>query len=57
MDHDDSAANWRPAVRTSADPARGFTSDELAGLDEPVRRYFSHAIRDGAALPTASAWR
>jgi hypothetical protein len=23
----------------------------LTGLDEPVRRYFSHAIRDGAALP------
>jgi hypothetical protein len=23
----------------------------LAGLDEPVRRYFSHAISDGAALP------
>jgi hypothetical protein len=26
--------------------------DMLAGLDEPVRRYFSHAISDGAALPT-----
>jgi hypothetical protein len=23
----------------------------LTGLDEPVRRYFGHAIRDGAALP------
>jgi len=23
----------------------------LAGLDEPVRRYFAHAITDGAALP------
>jgi hypothetical protein len=23
----------------------------LAGLDEPVRRYFNHAINDGAALP------
>jgi hypothetical protein len=23
----------------------------LAGLDEPVRRYFSHAIGDGASLP------
>jgi hypothetical protein len=23
----------------------------LAGLDEPVRRYFTHAINDGAALP------
>jgi hypothetical protein len=22
----------------------------LAGLDEPVRRYFSHAISEGAAL-------
>jgi hypothetical protein len=35
----------------SADPARRFTSDMLAGLDEPVRRYFSHAISEGAALP------
>ena len=24
----------------------------LAGLDEPVRRYFRHAISDGAALPS-----
>jgi hypothetical protein len=36
---------------TTADPTRGFTSDMLAGLEEPVRRYFSHAIDDGAALP------
>jgi hypothetical protein len=34
----------------SADPGRRFTSDLLAGLDEPVRRYFSHAVSDGAAL-------
>jgi hypothetical protein len=37
-------------VTASADPARRFTSDLLAGLDEPVRRYFSHAVSDGAAL-------
>jgi hypothetical protein len=34
----------------SADPTRRFTADMLAGLDEPVRRYFSHAISDRAAL-------
>ncbi len=39
-------------MTTSADPTPRFTSDMLAGLDEPVRRYFSHAISDGAALPT-----
>jgi hypothetical protein len=38
-------------VTTIAVPARLLTSDMLAGLDEPVRRYFSHAISDGAALP------
>jgi hypothetical protein len=27
-----------------------FHADQLAGLDEPVRRYFAHAIREGAAL-------
>ena len=32
-------------------PEPRFGPDVLAGLDEPVRRYFSHAIRDGAALP------
>ena len=36
----------------TADPTRRFTTDMLAGLDEPVRRYFSHAISDGAALPS-----
>lgn len=35
---------------SSADPTRRFTSDLLAGLDEPVRRYFSRAVSDGAAL-------
>jgi hypothetical protein len=39
-------------VTTIAVPVRRFTLDMLAGLDEPVRRYFSHAISDGAALPT-----
>jgi hypothetical protein len=34
----------------SVAPTRRFTSDLLAGLDEPVRRYFSHAVSDGAAL-------
>ena len=38
-------------MTTSLAPERGFTSDMLAGVDEPVRRYFSHAINDGAPLP------
>ena len=29
-----------------------FTAALLAALDEPVRRYFTHAIRDGAELAT-----
>ncbi len=28
-----------------------FSAHLLAGVDEPVRRYFCHAINDGAALP------
>ena len=28
-----------------------FDPGKLAGVDEPVRRYFSHAISDGAPLP------
>ena len=40
-------------MTTTADPARRFGADMLAGLDEPVRRYFSHAITDGAALPNS----
>ena len=32
-------------------PVPRFSADMLAGLDEPVRRYFGHAISDGAALP------
>ena len=35
---------------TPAPTTRRFSSDTLADLDEPVRRYFSHAISDGAAL-------
>jgi len=31
-------------------PTRRFTPDMLTDLDEPVRRYFSHAIRAGAPL-------
>jgi hypothetical protein len=37
-------------VTTAPVATRCFTSDLLAGLDEPVRRYFTHAISDGAAL-------
>ena len=33
----------------TAEPSR-FTASQLAELDEPVRRYLSHAIRDGAEL-------
>jgi hypothetical protein len=35
---------------TAASEPRRFTASLLAGLAEPVRRYLSHAIRDGAAL-------
>jgi hypothetical protein len=38
-------------VTVSSIVARRFASDMLAGVDEPVRRYFSHAISDGAPLP------
>jgi hypothetical protein len=38
-------------MTTTADATRRFTPDMLTSLDEPVRRYFSHAISDGAALP------
>ena len=38
-------------MTTNAGPAPRFTLDMLAGLDEPVRRFFSHAIGDGATLP------
>ena len=34
-----------------ADLTRRFTPDKLAGLDEPVRRYFNHAIAGGSLLP------
>jgi hypothetical protein len=37
-------------MTTSADRTPRFTTDMLAGLDEPVRRFFSHAIGDGAGL-------
>ena len=36
----------------SQGPAGQFISASLVGLDEPVRRYFSHAISHGAALPS-----
>jgi hypothetical protein len=35
---------------TAASEPRRFTACLLTGLDEPVRRYLSHAIRDGAEL-------
>jgi hypothetical protein len=35
---------------TAAPGARRFTPSLLTGLDEPVRRYLSYAIRDGAEL-------
>ena len=38
-------------MTTSSDLTRRFSPDMLAGLDEPVRRYFIHAIGDGAWLP------
>jgi hypothetical protein len=38
-------------MTTTADPARRFSANMLEGLDEAVRRYFTHAIRDGAPLP------
>jgi hypothetical protein len=37
--------------RWAPDPTSRFEPDMLAGLDEPVRRYFRHAIRNGAPLP------
>jgi hypothetical protein len=38
-------------VSTTTSPALRFTPDRLAGLDEPVRRYFNHAISAGTTLP------
>src|SRR5690349_24947666 len=35
---------------TAPSPAR-FDPALVAGLDEPVRRYLTHAVRDGAPLP------
>jgi hypothetical protein len=40
----------QPVVTPGSDPSRRFSSDLLAGLDEPVGRYFSHAISEGAPL-------
>lgn len=34
-------------------PAPRFTSDLVAGADEPVRRFFTHAIAEGAPLARA----
>lgn len=43
LDHEQSVNTRAPSPATF-DPA------DLAGLDEPVRRYFAHALRPGAAL-------
>jgi deazaflavin-dependent oxidoreductase (nitroreductase family) len=45
------AAGHRPLVTTTPVPTRPFTSDALAGLDEPIPLYVSHGISDGAPLP------
>jgi hypothetical protein len=37
-------------VSSAHAPARRFEANLLDGLDEPVRRYFAHAIRAGAEL-------
>jgi hypothetical protein len=39
-------------MTTSSDTTRRFSAGMVDHLDEPVRRYFSHAIRDGAVLHT-----
>ena len=51
LDADDSAASHWSVDEKPCKPTRRFCSDMVAGLDEPVRRYFSHAISDGDALP------
>ena len=38
-------------MTTTPVPTRRFTSDTLAGFDEPIPLYVSHAISDGAPLP------
>lgn len=46
------------AQHPSADPAtreRRFDAASLAHLDEPVQRYFRHAIADGAVLGSSAA--
>jgi hypothetical protein len=39
-------------VRAGPPSAARFSEELLAGADEPVRRFFSHAIRQGAPLPS-----
>lgn len=34
-------------MATDAGPPQRFDPDSLTGLDEPVQRYFTHAIRPG----------
>ena len=41
----------RHKTAATAPPAARFDPALLAGLDEPVRRYFRHAVPDGAPLP------
>ena len=42
-------------MTTASTTSPRFDPDALAGLDEPVRRYLTHAIRSGAAIPAGSA--
>jgi hypothetical protein len=46
-------------MTTAANPEHHFATDMLAVLDEPVRRYFTHAISDGhdAHTPRSAATR
>lgn len=37
-------------MTTSPEPAARFQSTLIGDLDEPVQRFFTHAIRDGAPL-------
>jgi hypothetical protein len=43
-----------PHPRLDRDRFGQFSPDALAGLDEPVRRHFTHAVRDGSALPSGA---
>ena len=42
---------------TGRDASGRFDAAVLAGLDEPVRRYFTHALTDGAPLARGARLR